>query len=200
MPRLIPSSFSYIKMDLSVKTKRYSVANIALLIGSLTMSLISYAKPLALENAEKWNIINDSVMGGISTSSIINDGDIATFSGDLSLERNGGFASTRANLLSPLPPEVEKIKIRVKGDGREYQLRLRTDNKWDSIAYTRSFKTEKNQWLTLSFYANEFVAVFRGRTVSAPNLRLNNIMQIGFLLADKQPGEFSLSFKAIEVE
>jgi NADH dehydrogenase [ubiquinone] 1 alpha subcomplex assembly factor 1 len=200
MPRLIPSLIGYIKMFLSAKTKRYSAANIALLIGSLTMSLISYAKPLVLETADKWSIINDSVMGGISTSSIINDGDIATFSGDLSLERNGGFASTRASLSSPLPPEVQQIKIRVKGDGREYQLRLRTDDKRDSIAYTRPFKTEKNQWLALSFHAKDFVAVFRGRTVSAPNLRLDNIKQVGFLLADKQPGEFSLSFKALEVE
>ncbi|MFT5788839.1 MAG: NADH dehydrogenase [ubiquinone] 1 alpha subcomplex assembly factor 1 [Shewanella sp.] len=178
----------------------YKPANIVLLIGSLIMSATSLAKPIIIDTADRWNLINDSVMGGISTSSLTNDGDISTFSGDLSLERNGGFASTRASLTSSLASDTAHIKITVKGDGREYQLRLRTDDKWDAIAYSYPFKTEKGQWLTFSVSAKEFVAVFRGRAVNAPSLSLGNIKQIGFLLADKQPGAFSLSFQPIEVE
>ena len=45
---------------------------------------------------KNWNIVNDDVMGGISRSSLsMNDENNLIFSGYLSLENNGGFASSR---------------------------------------------------------------------------------------------------------
>lgn len=53
-----------------------------------------------LPNAEEleWRIVNDTVMGGRSQSSVtdIDDG-LLRFSGLISLENQGGFASTRAD-------------------------------------------------------------------------------------------------------
>ena len=38
-----------------------------------------------------WRTVNDTVMGGISQSTVTADATTATFSGELSLERNGGL-------------------------------------------------------------------------------------------------------------
>ncbi|MGS0827469.1 CIA30 family protein [Shewanella sp. 0m-8] len=146
-----------------------------------------------------WTLINDTVMGGISNSQIEIISDIATFSGQLSLERNGGFASTRAEISVTIPEGLDLIRLNVKGDGRRYQLRLRTDKQWDSFAYSSAFKTEKNKWLTIEFKADDFESVYRGRVVNAPKLSFGDIKQVGFLLADKQAGSFELSFKSIEL-
>ena len=161
------------------------------------MSSVSIATPFTIEPENSWNIINDSVMGGVSSSSVRYDNQVATFSGELSLDNNGGFASTRARLTAKVPAKATHVNIRVKGDGRQYQLRLRTDNNWDAAAYSRTFNTKRGQWLTYQFSAEEFIALFRGQRVNAPELKLTDVKQIGFLLADKQPGPFSLSFKSI---
>ena len=145
-----------------------------------------------------WTVINDTVMGGVSNSQIEIAAGIAKFSGYLSLEQNGGFASIRTPINQTMSNEFNLICIKVKGDGRVYQLRLRTDDDWDSFSYTKSFKTEKGKWISVEFNAEDFIPVYRGRVIDAPKLSYTNIKQVGFLLADKQPGEFELSFKDIE--
>ncbi|WOT06166.1 CIA30 family protein [Shewanella youngdeokensis] len=168
------------------------------------ISPCSAAKPFLIAIApDNWAIINDAVMGGISRSSInIRENapeNIMVFSGNLSLENNGGFASARANLTTPLPAATHVV-IQVMGDGKQYQLRLRTHNQWDAIAYAYSFETKLGQWQQLRVSASQFSAVYRGKTVTAPKLNLSDVKQLGFLIADKQSGPFCLYFKAMTVE
>jgi hypothetical protein len=42
-------------------------------------------------NAPVWQILNDHVMGGVSTSSFNVNNALAAFRGEVSLENNGGF-------------------------------------------------------------------------------------------------------------
>ena len=170
----------------------------ALMMGILIMSTTSHAAPVTIENNEKWILVNDSVMGGVSSSQVSFANNIGTFSGELSLERNGGFASTRTQVAQAIDIKARVISMTVKGDGRQYQLRERTDDNWDAIAYSQVFDTEKDAWQTFNFTADQFSAVYRGRKVKAPALALIDVKQIGFLLADKQPGRFSLSFKELQ--
>ena len=55
-------------------------------------TIIDFAEP----ESARWTIVNDGVMGGRSSSDVELTGDnTALFSGFLSLENNGGFASVR---------------------------------------------------------------------------------------------------------
>jgi hypothetical protein len=80
--------------------------------------------------AQKWQAVNDNVMGGVSDGRFrITSDKTLEFSGRLSLENNGGFASLRTK-----PAELEinagdTIVVRVKGDGREYVLNLYTKSR-----------------------------------------------------------------------
>ena len=52
-----------------------------------------YPKKIGMDN---WAIVNDDVMGGVSTSNLsLNDQKNLIFNGNLSLANNGGFASSR---------------------------------------------------------------------------------------------------------
>jgi monofunctional biosynthetic peptidoglycan transglycosylase len=145
-----------------------------------------------------WYRVNDSVMGGLSQSNLRVVDKVAYFEGELSLKNNGGFASVRR--IGPIKLESGKtpILLEIKGDGREYQLRLRTNKGFDGVAYVATFSSQKDSWQTLSFSEADFVAQFRGRIVSrAPALLFTDVSQIGFMLADKKPGLFQLVIKGI---
>lgn len=147
-----------------------------------------------------WQIVNDSVMGGISNSSLDRiDDETVRFSGKLSLENNGGFASVRASGRIPDISSANAIVIRTKGDGRAYQLRLRMSNGWRAPDYSATFTTKLGQWQTHVIPLSDFVAGWRGRTIrDAPALDTAQIRSIGILLGDKNPGGFSLDIDWIK--
>lgn len=156
---------------------------------------IEFTKTQELDN---WIIVNDTVMGGRSFARLNIENDKLSFSGVLSLENNGGFASIRRVYDPKSWVDQIPLKIKVDGDGREYQLRLRTNRRVDGVAYVVSFKTEINGPNEFAFNEQDFVPQFRGRIVrGAPALAFSDIEQVGLMLADKQPGEFTLLLEHI---
>ena len=151
------------------------------------------------EELSYWYRVNDSVMGGLSQSNLRVTDKVAYFEGELSLKNNGGFASVRRVGPVTLESGTAPILIEIKGDGRSYQLRLRTNKGFDGVAYVATFSTSSNDtWQTLVFNEEDFVAQFRGQIVSrAPILSFSDVRQIGFMLADKQPGSFQIAIKNI---
>ena len=147
------------------------------------------------ETSGKWYIINDDVMGGISKSNIvINDDGTATFSGKVSLENNGGFASTRAIVDNMQESDYKGVMLRVKGDGNIYSIRFRTDRNFDGFAYQAKITPSKDEWQEIKIPFKDFVATFRGYLLNdKPALESANIAQIGILIADKQSGDFEIA-------
>jgi monofunctional biosynthetic peptidoglycan transglycosylase len=164
--------------------------------GSENMVLVDFA---AGDDDRRWYVIDDGVMGGISRGTFTRtDAGTAVFAGELSLERNGGFSSVRTDLGTTDLSDWVGLEVRVRGDGRTYQLRLRVDGRYDGIAYRVSFQTTRNEWTTVRVPFAQFAPVFRGRIVeNAPPLDTARIRQAGFLLADKQAGPFRLEIATI---
>lgn len=146
--------------------------------------------------ARNWWPVNDGVMGGVSSGGVTQDGEILVFTGKLSLENNGGFSSVRSNVEQDISG-TSKVRMEVRGDGREYQFRIRQDNRFDGVAWRAMF-TASADWQTVEIALDEFVPVFRGRKVSrAGPVDPSAIRQIGFLLADKNAGPFRLEIRKI---
>jgi monofunctional biosynthetic peptidoglycan transglycosylase len=150
------------------------------------------------KEAQNWIIVNDTVMGGRSRAGLGIEKDMLIFSGDLSLQNNGGFASTR-RIYEPLNwNNSETFEIKMLGDGRSYQFRLRTNRNTDGVAYVANFTTKKDQSQSIQFNIKDFTPQFRGRLVrGAPALNFSDIAQMGFMLADKNPGKFVLQISHI---
>ncbi len=144
-----------------------------------------------------WRVINDGVMGGVSSGEMISTDDGLCFQGFLSLENNGGFASVR-RLLDFNLQEASGVRLRVRGDGRTYQLRLRQDESFDNVAWRAEFSTN-GEWQTIELPFENFKPVWRGRPVEkAGPVVPAKVRQIGFLLADGQQASFKLYIGAIE--
>ena len=152
------------------------------------------------DERENWQIINDGVMGGISQSEIVfNDTGTATFQGRISLENNGGFASTRSKSHSYRLDGFIGLHVRIRGDGKKYQLRVRTDKRFDGISYRYRFTTQPETWLSIRVPFSEFVPTFRGRILSNVSpISPDQIQQVGFLISDKQAGNFRIEIDWIK--
>ena len=149
-------------------------------------------------NLLNWNIVNDTVMGGRSQASLklINDTH-ADFSGYLSLENNGGFSSIRAYY----PPDLANVKsiiLKIKGDGREYNFRIRgNSNSWAS--YTHSFDTIEGEWIEKELKIDDFYPVYRGYNLKdMPSLSEIIIKEIGIMISDKTEGSFNIEIDWIK--
>ena len=147
---------------------------------------------------QRWYVVNDSVMGGVSNSQVTQTQESLLFTGNVSLDNNGGFASIRTEL-NTQSQNTKAIALRVKGDGQTYQLRLRTTNYLDGAAYTHSFKTVKNEWVDINFAPSDFILTYRGRVLEQQVIiDLDDIKQLGFMIAGKQEGKFKLEVGKIE--
>ena len=120
------------------------------------------AQNTTLENFQstpklQWRIINDGVMGGLSKSQInITSEGYGLFSGSVSLDNNGGFASTRGILSEAIKQNATSIKIRVKGDGKKYSFRIQASN-YDRVSYKLDFSTKTNSWEEIELPLKDFI-------------------------------------------
>jgi monofunctional biosynthetic peptidoglycan transglycosylase len=144
--------------------------------------------------APAWRSVNDVVMGGRSASrlSVTADG-TGRFEGTVSLENNGGFASVR-RMVGPVDlGDFAGVALRVRGDGRRYRVRLRTDERYDGIAWQASFDTRPDVWAVVTLPFGAFEPSFRGRRpAGAGPLDTRRITQLGLMIADRQAGDFKL--------
>lgn len=153
--------------------------------------------------AQKWIITNDGVMGGKSSSQLqINKDGNGVFLGTVSLENNGGFASVK-NQESLNLSGYSSVYLRVLGDGNRYSFRFQTGTN-DHVhpwSYEQRFDTVADKWVDINLPLGQFSPTYRGKTPEdAPPLDPANIRRYGFLISDKQEGEFRLEIERIWVE
>lgn len=150
-------------------------------------------------NIKEWRIVNDGVMGGISQSSLrLTDAGHGQFSGQVSLANNGGFASMQLNTTIKLAEEKKFIVLRIKGDGKRYEFRLKGEIS-QSESYVHQFTTS-GEWENLKLAISEFYPQFRGRKLNIPNFNFESIEQLSFLIANKQEEDFELLIDWIGLE
>jgi len=151
-------------------------------------------------DATRLTIVNDNVMGGVSTSQGNVAGGQLTFRGNISLQNNGGFASIRS-LPSAMGLDANKtIVLRVKGDGRRYKFNLYTPNRRTAFSYQMEFGTVANQWVEVRLPVRSFVAHSFGRQLQGVPLNPAQVQSVGILLGDKRQGAFQIAVDWIRVQ
>ena len=146
-----------------------------------------------------WLVINDGVMGGLSQGHLeINELGYGVFYGQVSLENNGGFSSVR-HQFDPIDVSVfSSVKLRVKGDGKRYQLRVKTSTE-DRHAYI-SYFTTSGRWQNIEIQLSDLYPTFRGRRLDQANYPKERMAEIAFLIANKQAESFQLEIDSITLE
>ena len=141
----------------------------------------------------RWVPVHDTVMGGRSEGGMEMRGGVLRFSGNLSLANNGGFASIRHAGAMDLNGRTG-IRLRVRGDGRSFGLRLQTEARYYGrpVSWSGEFDTEAGQWVEVDVPFETLSAGFRGRSLRGYEFDPARIELIGVLLGDKTEGQFEI--------
>jgi len=151
---------------------------------------------LEFDNGTKgWQTVLDGVMGGLSTGRIAaGEGGTLRFTGELSLENNGGFSQIRTAVPEGTFAGTTGLVLRVKGDGRSYQCDIRSSQlRIMAGGYQSVFETKADEWIEVSVPFDQCVAnSFGQRMRNAPALDAASIESVGITLADKKEGPFAI--------
>jgi uncharacterized surface protein with fasciclin (FAS1) repeats len=180
--------------------------------GCITLAIAAFFMSQPLKGEEKWiasfrdadsvkfwTSVNDGVMGGVSKGGFkLSEAGTLLFTGEISLKNNGGFASIRMN-----PRELglagnSGIIVRAKGDGRTYWVDLRVSDQMPASSYRAYLPTVDGEWNETRLSFKDFKLQSFGREVPSKPIHPDLIVSVGFTLADKQEGPFSLEIEHVK--
>ncbi|MCJ8190849.1 CIA30 family protein [Sphingomicrobium aestuariivivum] len=144
----------------------------------------------------RWQVVNDGVMGGLSRGGLSPAGEALRFSGQIVTD-GGGFSSIRRDLAPAAIDGASHVRVTMRGDGRQYQLSLRSDQNVSGrrVAYRGDLEPEG----AMASVAIEALSPsLFGQALRGPGYDLSSAHSIGVILADGRDGPFELDLMAIE--
>jgi transforming growth factor-beta-induced protein len=180
----------------------------AALAAPFAIAIASFATPAIAQSLQvdfqngvgAWSTVLDGVMGGLSTGKVSQpEAGILRWTGELSLENNGGFSQVRTAVKEGACEGAEGFVLEVKGDGRTYTFDVRVSNvRMMAGAFQQKFETKAGEWTQVRLPLDGFRLFSFGREVrSAPALIAGKIESVGITLADKKAGEFALEMRSL---
>ena len=142
----------------------------------------------------EWVVVNDTVMGGRSSSSVQADDDRVSFQGVVSLKNNGGFASLRSSNSIDVSG-YSGVELSISGSDVPVQfiVWMQGANLYYAHEVEPSLETQAIDFV-------DFVPKSYGRLVKAPNLlqQPRSQVAIGVLVGGGFEGEFTLTIDGID--
>ena len=146
-----------------------------------------------------WVIVDDVVMGGRSEGKFtLDEAGNGVFSGAVSTENYGGFSSVRYQFDKIPTGSDSKLVVRLKGDGKAYQLRIK-DKIATYYSYITTFQTN-GEWQTITVNMKDMYPSFRGRDLNLPNYNSPAFEELVFLIGNKKNEAFQLKIDKIEIQ
>ena len=139
----------------------------------------------------QWFVINDGVMGGVSSSSAQVVNGVLEFVGRVRLDNNGGFASVRSSAGTYNLTTANSLTLRVRGDGKRYAFQIGSSNV-RGVLYRAEFDTTANQWLEVKLSLSSFKPTRFGQVLNGYPLERGKIEHFGFIIANKKAETFKL--------
>ena len=156
------------------------------------------------KDGTSWRIVNDGVMGGLSQSNAMLTSDSVKFSGTVSLENNGGFASIRTLIPEQSLANCKTMTIRYKSNSltRTFGLSLKNSQRYYIPYYKHTFSPKTKDWQELKVNLNNFKHYRISQVIgdSMPSNALDDVYNIAIIISDKISGPFDIEIDYIKFE
>ena len=97
-----------------------------------------------------------------------------------------------------MPQKIStKITLKIKGDGKDYQIRIK-DKISKYYSYITTFKTN-GDWQEISINMKDLYPSFRGQDLNLPNYNSSSFEELVFLICNKKNESFQLVIDKIEL-
>ena len=149
-----------------------------------------------------WRVEDDVVMGGRSDSQLkITDNTYAHFTGRVSLENDGGFCSIHQTVENDpyvISDKSDAFVLRLNGDGKDYNFRVRTKNGRHAYAFTFPTQGDGN-WETIAIPFNKMEATYHGEPVDVANYAGETVVEMQLLIGNGKEETFEILIESIGI-
>ena len=156
---------------------------------------------LTAADVRGWSVVNDTVMGGVSTGRLAWQDGALVFTGELSLDNNGGFASVRSPLIDPTAAagwaDRAGLGVAARGDGRVWTVEVRTDGEDGGWISTITTSADELTAVELPWATFDPVTRFLDPREPAAPLDPSRIASVAFYLVDGIEAPFRLELRSI---
>ena len=96
--------------------------------------------------------------------------------------------------------EFSGIRLRLRGDGRQYSWQLRTNAiyRGRELGFWSEFETTAGEWLVIDLPFADFVPKFRGNKLDVAPPDPAHIGGLGLMIADGKDGPFSITVDSVQ--
>ncbi len=143
-------------------------------------------------------MVNDDVMGGVSTGSCRVVHGYFEFSRQLSTRNNGGFASCYFDNPNANVSDFKAFELDLIGDGNTYGFNIISESN-RGLVHRYYFPTEKDQRIKLTIPYSSFSATRRWKNFGNIAFDTRSVYQIGVIAYAKRNTSFRLKVISILV-
>ena len=153
-------------------------------------------------DSQKWTTVVDGVMGGKSTSDLMELDNSILFSGEISLENNGGFASLRGVRNYKNLSNYSTVEIKYRSVGQDFALRLLKHEVFYLPYFKHGFETTNWDWKTtsipLELFSEYRLSDKTGNSITSDELQ--KINRLGIIVSNKVEGQFKIEIDYIKFQ
>ena len=123
-----------------------------------------------------------------------------SFTGKVSLENNGGFASVRSDYQLRDLSGFSKLKLRYRSEGYDFAFSMNKDRRFWIPNYKHNLVQTDWEWKTIELELMDFKEYYIGRPTGGKisEVELARIVQIGFITNEKRAGAFKIEIDYLE--
>ncbi len=153
-------------------------------------------------NCDDWYVVVDGVMGGKSQGSIKYTETSIVFSGNVSLENNGGFTSIRTKEHNFDLSKYSTVIIKYKSTGQDFSFYLNRYRKHYEPKFRIDLPITNNHWEEVVVPLKHFKIVKLGKEIEGIITQndFESIIKLGFISNTKAATEFSLELDYVKFE
>lgn len=146
------------------------------------------------DELRRWSVVNDGVMGGRSSAEATADDSVLAIDGEIVTD-GGGFSSIRLALAEPLGDDVSRLVVRLRTDGRAYELTVSDaapDRDRRVSHQAPILAAGSGDWEVVEVMFGDLEASIFGRPVDVDPFEPGAAVEVGIILADGSDGPFHL--------